>query len=482
MPIRAPRRRTLLLLWSFRYVLTLFLGLLLIGLATVAWIRAETVHGRKEALKEFSLAAAQRVIPAIPDDFYEWIDTRQRLYRIPGQFALSVYDNEGTVLYAKSGPGGESVPAAASLSDPARSADRLRAASADGYYVLTAPVIAGDRRIGSVVVAYSNAELARVEQNYVLIASLLLSSGLLGWLIIYLLSRNLRKPIARLADALNQVEAGDYDVAVPADVKEREVHELLVSFRSMAARLGVLEELRTQLLAGVTHDLKTPVASIRGLIAAVRDEVVTGREAAEFLDISLENTRKLQRMIDDLLDFNSFASGKPHVDREPIDLGKLLPEIVYQWGLLDQEDRISLHVQIPEGERSRIAAGDAARIQQILVNLLNNSKQAFEGNGTIVVALSEPAGPGLPYIVSIEDNGPGIAEAEQPHIFERYYRGENKKLVSSGLGLGLTYGRMLASAMDGQLLLHSSSPQGTTFRLLLPAWPDSRLPAKAQVQ
>jgi signal transduction histidine kinase len=232
----------------------------------------------------------------------------------------------------------------------------------------------------------------------------------------------------------------------------------------MAARLGRLEELRTELLAGVSHELKTPVASLHGLIRAVRDQVVSEEEAREFLDISLKQTDMLQRMINDLLDFNSFASGVIQVRQDRLDLGKLLREIVYQWEQLYHDEGLILEIDVTE--QTFTVTGDSTRIQQIVVNLLNNSRQAFQGKGTIRVLLSDHSD--LACEVRVLDNGPGIPDAEHVHIFERYFRGESKKLNAGGLGLGLTYSRMLAEAMQGQLNLLSSSPEGTVFQLLLP--------------
>ncbi|SFB28798.1 Signal transduction histidine kinase [Cohnella sp. OV330] len=470
MPIQTASRQTLLSRWTYRYALTLLVGLLAIGAAAALWIRSDTVHERKEALKRFAVAAADRVsgddgAVRIPDGLYEWIDGTQREYRLPGQFALAVYDADGKLVFYKAGPDKSGVGAAPAPVAPTPP-DRLQASRQGDAYVLGAPVGRG-KAAGALILSYSYAELARVGQNYALMSALLLSAGLLGWTIIFMLSRHLRKPIYRLRDALRQMEAGDYRIDVPADIKEKELHELLVSFGAMAARLGRLEALRTELLAGVTHELKTPVASIRGLVSAVRDEVVTGEEAAEFLDISLSQTRKLEVMIADLLEFNAFASGSVAVRSEPIDLGKLLGEVVYQWSLPDWNAGLSLAAELPR--EPAMIDGDAGRVQQIVVNLLNNACQAMGGSGSIKLSLAAHAG--RMYEVVVEDDGPGIPEEEQERIFERYYRGAGKKLSVGGLGLGLTYSRMLAVAMGGSLALLRSSPQGTAFRLLLPKRP-----------
>jgi signal transduction histidine kinase len=195
---------------------------------------------------------------------------------------------------------------------------------------------------------------------------------------------------------------------------------------------------------------------------------VTGAEAEEFLDISLKETGRLEQMVIGLLDFNSFASGKIHVEREQFDLGKLLKEITYQWSLLYQDDTLELITDLPP--LPLFAYGDPGRIQQIIVNLLNNSRQALQGETQkqkqIKITLLIQSSTML--AIHVEDTGSGIPLDEQNNIFERYFRGGNKKLAIHGLGLGLTFSRMLAVAMDGKLVLVVSSPKGTTFELLLP--------------
>ncbi|WP_141504731.1 HAMP domain-containing sensor histidine kinase [Paenibacillus luteus] len=467
------RRQTLLSRWTFRYVLTLFIGLIIIGLISIVWIREGTLNKRKQNLETFAQAAVQYVNDntgkiAIPKDFYEWIDLTQRRYLLPGQFSLSVFDARGVAIFVKSAPQTGNTNSLTHSNTASLLNEQSSVTSSDGLYTLKIPVLDNKIVIGSLVISYSYQELAHINQNYALIASLLFSSGLLGWLIIFFLSRNLRKPIKQLAEALNQMEAGQYQVVVPGQVKEKEIHDLLCSFQKMAARLGLLEELRTELLAGVTHELKTPIASIHGLIHAVRDQVVTGSEAEEFLDISLQQTRRLQHMVTDLLDFNAFASGKINVRHDSLDLCKLVGEIVYQWGLIDPTEWLEVSADIPE--QSAIAVGDASRIQQIIVNLLNNSRQALGDEGSIRVHLAQHSD--TSYEIKVKDNGPGIPEDEQRNIFERYFRGKRKKHTVSGLGLGLTYSQMLAAAMGGQLILKESSPQeGTTFQLLLPKQP-----------
>ncbi|GGI44037.1 two-component sensor histidine kinase [Paenibacillus marchantiophytorum] len=446
MPTQAPKRSSLLRYWTLRYVLTLCIGLFLIGLASIIWLQQRALTDRLQQIESFSVEAAAYITKdanriVIPAEFYKWIDQNQRKYRLPGQFGLTVYTQAGQVLYEQAAPQGSS-----------------------SEYKIAAPIHGSHSQIGSIVISYSKKELTDISQEFGLITSLLILAGLMGWLIIYLMLRRLTKPIYEVVHALKQIQTGNYTLMLQENAKEQEIYDLLYYFNATAARLEQLEQLRTELLAGVTHELKTPVTSIRGLLRAIKDQVVSGNEADEFLDISLEETKRLERMVADLLDFNAFASGHVRMQSEALDLGKLLGEIVYQWSLIHTEDDVEVRTDIADGRQ--MVVGDPVRIQQIIVNLLNNSQQAADGHCLITVRLIEYSS--TMYEVLVCDNGTGIPAEEQINIYERYFRGTNKKLAVRGLGLGLTLSRMLAAALGGTLVLKESSPQGTTFQLLLP--------------
>lgn len=249
------------------------------------------------------------------------------------------------------------------------------------------------------------------------------------------------------------------------DMKEKELYELTRSFQEMSVRLKQVEWMRTELLAGVTHELKTPVASISGLIQAIRDGVVDEQETAEFYDICIKESQRLQKMIEDLLDFNSFVIGEINLCMEASDISELVRELSYQWSILPENQHLNVFVDDTELKNTDLIEIDSSRLQQILYNLFNNAKQAFHSpNGVITVRIYNSDS----YVfVDVEDQGCGIPAEEQQYIFERFYRGTNKKSRVRGLGLGLTFSRMLARAMGGDLMLKQSSSEGTIFTLML---------------
>ncbi|MGV2794746.1 sensor histidine kinase, partial [Clostridium perfringens] len=152
------------------------------------------------------------------------------------------------------------------------------------------------------------------------------------------------------------------------------LQDLIGSFKDMAHCLKQLEEWRALSLAGVSHELKTPVTSIKGLLMAVREGVVHPEEAEEFLDIALKESERMEVMVADLLNYNALSSGSLEVRHDSLDVKVLVEEIAYQWNLLHENEDIIITVEAPEEEL--LTAGDALRIQQIVVNLLNNALQA----------------------------------------------------------------------------------------------------------
>jgi signal transduction histidine kinase len=249
---------------------------------------------------------------------------------------------------------------------------------------------------------------------------------------------------------------GNYEINLNTSTNEQEIYELVSSFEEMTNRLMQLEKLRAELLAGVTHDLKTPVTSISGLVQAVRDGVVTGDESQELLEITIKEVHRLQTMIADLLDFNSLSAGAFTIRPEHCNMNELIKKHVRQWAIT-QAQPIHPQVKLPKEVIYRMT--DPLRLQQILINLLNNSYQALGGDGEISVVLSDES-------LEIIDTGSGIPEKEQPYVFERFFRGEKKKLKVRGLGLGLPFSKMLAKALGADLILKESTNKGSTFSIV----------------
>jgi len=330
------------------------------------------------------------------------------------------------------------------------------------YYAVKKKIEIDDELMGWVMMVESKDKLTKVKQEYSQLAILIVGLAIFGWGAIYFLSRRLAHPIKQVAEAAKQVQSGNYDISLSDHIKEKELYELVSSFKQMAGRLEQLEKTRTELLAGVTHELKTPVTSISGLLQAVNDDVVIGQEAEEFIRMALVETTKMKTMVGDLLAFNSFAVDAVPVKISQLDIDNFMKDLIAQWKAVQEQPDIVTKINLLH--KKVMISADLVRLQQIMTNLLTNAEQAISGNGEITISLSEK---GEYVSVIVKDSGSGIPPEEQALIFERFFRGEKKKYGIRGLGLGLPLSKMMAQSIKGNLNLVESTEEGTCFELLI---------------
>jgi signal transduction histidine kinase len=389
---------------------------------------------------------------------------RDRFMNMDIKPVIYIVNTEGKIISSNrpKGPREQTIQA-----DILSSSDEVQKLTYNGtskvFYAVKKKIEIADEQVGWVVIVESKERLTHLNQEYGQLAIMIGSLALLGLGAIYFLSRRLATPIKEVAAAAKQVQQGNYNIKLPENLKEEEVYELVRSFKEMAMRLEQLESMRTELLAGVTHELKTPVTSISGLLQAIQDGVVSGDDAREFVKMAINETSKLKTMVGDLLAFNSFAVNAIPVKFEELEINQMLKDVVNQWRLMQDTDDIQLTLTtLKELVTVNI---DAIRFQQIFTNLFTNAEQAMKGQGNINVVLYDEK---ESVVITVSDHGQGIPKEEQDLVFERFYRGENKKYEVRGLGLGLPLSRMMAQSIHGDLQLVESSEKGTTFKLIIP--------------
>ncbi|MEK5233960.1 HAMP domain-containing sensor histidine kinase [Lysinibacillus sp. FSL K6-0232] len=456
------KRISLLHYWTSRYLLTLFIGLAIISLISAAWIRHTTFENRLEMMEFLADETVYRLTDTSgPNGFPGFIGDRERFNMREIDPVLYVVDTAGNLLTSNRPVPPESTKNFASLLDGEEGTQEIAEEQASSKYIVKRKIETNNELVGWVLVMEKKENLTRVQQAYGQLALLIGTLAVLGWIAIYFLSKRLAHPIKQVAEAAKQVQEGNYAIALPQDSKEKEVYELVTSFENMAQKLEQLEKTRTELLAGVTHELKTPVTSISGLLQAVQAGVVTGQDAMEFIDMAMVETMKMKTMVGDLLAFNQFAVDAIPVNLELVNANKLLRDAVMQWNVMQEEERVD--VQLHLLEQTVMIQADIVRVQQIITNLFTNAKQAMDsGTITMIVVDQETT-----LSIMVRDTGKGIPLEDQPFIFERFYRGENKKYTVRGLGLGLPLSKMMAQSIGGDLCLIESTPSGTCFELVL---------------
>jgi len=279
------------------------------------------------------------------------------------------------------------------------------------------------------------------------------------------LSRGLRRSagtLDELVDATARVESGDYTVRVGVPERGlRSVRQLVGGFNTMVERLEVDEHQRRTLLNDVSHELRNPLTVIAGNLEAMIDGVHPADEA--HLSAILEETRVMERLIDDLRTVALSEAGTLQLHREPTDPDVLIEEVVRSFAGAAGTGGVTVTAEVPSD--LPILDVDPVRIREVLANLVANGVRHSPSGGTVVVR-GEVAGTGAGdrLVLRVADTGPGIDPALLPHVFDRFVKGAG----SSGSGLGLAIARHLVAAHGGTLEVEATGSGGTTFRVTLP--------------
>ncbi|WP_286171852.1 HAMP domain-containing sensor histidine kinase [Gracilibacillus phocaeensis] len=456
--------------WTTWYLVSLVIGLAIVAVVSALWIRHNTLENRLNIMEFMAEETADRIANIseaddIPPNFDQRhiLDNPGRFMDIEGNPTIYVTDMNGRITDSNLPPHRQD-----QLIDTAvlESNETVQNISTDNgvVYVIKKAIQTEEEQLGWVFYLETKANLSHVNQQYGQLILMIISLLIIGWCAIYFLTGKLTKPMKEVAHAAKQIEQGNYQVTFHHQAKEKEVADVIQSFQEMSQKLENLEALRTELLAGVSHELKTPITSINGLLKAIQDGVVEDKEeVSEFLNMSVKETDKMSRMVEDLLDFNKFAAGAISVAVDTYLLRDLFVDVMESWSNIPVTAEIQVELQISDEDLT--VDVDPIRFAQIVTNLLNNAVHAMKGKGTIQINVHHDE---QKVNMDVKDSGLGIPSEEQPYIFERFYRGELKKQQVGGLGLGLPFSRMVARAMNGDLFLVNSSSAGTTFCFTLP--------------
>jgi signal transduction histidine kinase len=280
-------------------------------------------------------------------------------------------------------------------------------------------------------------------------AGALLAAGLAA-----LLSRRLTLPLRRLAAAAGELAAGRHPDPVPRGGPQ-EIDEMAASFNAMAEQLALARDAERGVLLSVSHDLRTPLTSIRGYAEGIEDGTVEPREAAAVVGREAE---RLERLVGDLLALARLRQGVLEVRREPVDLGAVAREAEERLRPAAAEAGVTVSV---EGAAAP-ASADHGRSLQVVSNLLENAIRVSSRGGTVTIAVA-------PGEVAVSDQGPGIPEGELARAFERFrLRARAGRGSPEGAGLGLAIVRELSEAMGGSVAVENLPARGARFTVRLP--------------
>src|SRR5688572_8200547 len=258
-------------------------------------------------------------------------------------------------------------------------------------------------------------------------------------------ARSLRRmftPLDELFRASERVANGDYSVRVQ-EKGPPEVYSLMRSFNSMAERLQVNDQQRRNMLADISHELRTPITVIQGNVEGILDGLYPADEAR--LKSIIEETQILSRLVDDLRTLALAESGALHLKHEPTNLGELIRDAVSGFETQAKEKDVKIELWLANVEDANV---DPQRLHEVLMNLLSNALRYSPRGGDVRISLSESdVGGARSVTISVKDSGPGIDPAILPHVFDRFYKSSD----SGGMGLGLSIAKYLVEAHHGKI-------------------------------
>jgi signal transduction histidine kinase len=277
--------------------------------------------------------------------------------------------------------------------------------------------------------------------------------------------------IAVLIRAARRMADGNLATRV-AVTRADELGELAEAFNRMAAQLEEYtthqrdaEQARRDLIAAVSHDLRTPLSSIRAMVEALCDHVVADSETVDRYHQTIRSEiERLNALIGDLLELSRIEAGALELHPEPASLYDLISDTIRSMGPRASSKGVALDGDVPPNlPMVRI---DLGRIQRVLVNLVDNAIRHSPENARITLTAVDV---GREVRVDVADTGEGIAEADLPSIFDRFYRGEkSRSRDAGGAGLGLAIARGLVEAQGGRIWVQSTKGEGSVFSFTLP--------------
>ena len=283
--------------------------------------------------------------------------------------------------------------------------------------------------------------------------------------------RRLFRPIRKLRLAAEQIREGNLEQAVDAGGRD-ELGELGTAFEEMRRRLLEsvreqlkIEENRKQLIANISHDLKTPVTAIMGYAEGLMDGVAASPERlAKYARTIRDHAAGLARLVDELLLYSKLDLNRVPFRFETFDLGAYAGRIVEEYGLYMEEKGIRLEAELP-AESIQVTA-DPEQLKRVFTNLLENAARHMDKEEKrITLRVLPDGGPGFAR-VEIADNGEGIDGRDLPHIFDRFYRAEASRR-GGGSGLGLAIAAQIVDAHGGKIWADSELGKGTTVAFTL---------------
>jgi len=305
-----------------------------------------------------------------------------------------------------------------------------------------------------------------VNKKVVLQSASALLIGLLILLFVFISNkyfiRSIVNPLREIIETTKQIAKGSYGVKLE-NTGEDEIGELCTAINEMSAELSRSEKMKNEFISSVSHELRTPLTAVIGwaeTIAAVG--VDHAEEAQRGINVILKETRRLSKMVEELLDFARMESGRFNLCVEPMDLKAEFEETLFMYH--ETFKKQGMEVEYYQNDEDIIVNGDRERLKQVFFNILDNAVKHGKTSGRLVLRADMDD---KNCQISIQDFGEGIPEEELPYVKLKFYKGTSKV---TGSGIGLAVSDEIVNLHGGELKIESVYGEGTTVTIILPRY------------
>ncbi len=326
------------------------------------------------------------------------------------------------------------------------------------------PVSSGKKVIGAVFVADDiNSISKRLSEIRNRLFWFSLVSGIIAFIISLFFGRFLTKPVSSLISAARQIEKGDYGFQVEGTGRNDEIGELTRVFNEMSSKIKLEDNVRKQFVADASHELKTPVASLKALLDSWPAYRKKSDDASELIDDLKHETDRLSRLIEDLLVLSRVENNKNYLKLEEVSVGEMIAAV--KKSIIPLAEKKGLVVDISTSDDIYWVL-DGEKIFRAILNIAENAVKYSPPSGHILLGYGIEQGK---LFISVTDTGPGIPEDEIPRIFDRFYRVDKaRSRVTGGWGLGLAITKEIVELHGGTISVESKPMIKTVFKLEIP--------------
>lgn len=334
--------------------------------------------------------------------------------------------------------------------------------SEEKYVSTDSPITSNDTHSGHVFMFAESDSIERIIDH---LSRQFLFVGLLTLLLtvitVFILSRVITRPILKMKKAAEQLSKGNHNVQLYTQRKD-ELGDLATSINRLSQDLERLKNERNEFLGSISHELRTPLTYMKGYTDIISRKNISMTDRDKYIKIIQEETEHLTDLIKNLFELARIDHNEFDIRKESVVYGDLIAIVLARIHPALKQKNIKLTFDCPE---NLIVMVDPARMQQVLLNILDNAIKYTPEERHITIVVSQNKNE---ILTTISDNGDGIPEKDVPFIFERLYRAEkSRSRASGGSGLGLTIAKEIVELHGGDIRVESTSGKGTTFIISL---------------